>query len=52
MGEERERKMLVFPSGSIAVVELAEEEPAWSGLGRGVLLPDGIRWTRVRASRT
>lgn len=58
MGEESERKGFLFsatliPGVSMAVVDVAEEEAVGSWVsGLGVCVVDGMRWTRMRASRS
>lgn len=49
MGVVSERKIFVFPACSMAVTELEAKDSAAVDSGNGVLVPEGIRWTLIKA---
>jgi hypothetical protein len=53
IGAVRDRKIFLFSAGwTKAVVELAVDDSGNVDSGLGVWVVDGIRWTRIRASRS
>ncbi len=53
IGAVSDRKMFLFSAGWIkAVVELAVDDSGNIFSGTGVWVFDGIRWTRIKASRS